>query len=287
MNFSGKIRIGSRGSPLAIAQAKIVEDILKNRGYNTEIIEIKSRGDQTDIPLRMSKEFGLFTKEINSALLEKRIDIAVHSMKDIPTNLEKGLEISAVVKRGPVEDFLVSKKGLFDLPEGSKIGTSSQRRREFLKFLRPDIEIVDIRGNLDTRIKKYKDGAFDGIIVARAGLVRLDVNIEGETLNRDLFLPQANQGAIAVVTRGDIFSKISSLVDDWETHIETFIEREALRKVGAGCHSTLGLYAKFYGDKIMFHASHIKDMKRFDFYRFVDAWNIDELLNDFMRWYNE
>jgi hydroxymethylbilane synthase len=287
MNSSELIRIGSRASPLALAQAKIVEDLLRKKGFQTEIVKISSKGDSTDLPLRLSRDFGIFTKEINRALLENRIDMAVHSMKDLPTSLEEGLEISAVVKRGPIEDFLVSKKDLFQLPPGSKVGTSSQRRRVFAMFLRPDLEIVDIRGNVETRLKKYMNGEVDALILARAGLVRLNINVEGEILNKDIFIPQANQGAIAVVTRGDHFSKISSAVDDWETHIETFIEREALKKVDAGCHSSLGMYAKFQDNRILFHSSYIKDMKRYDFYMKIEPWEIDDLIKDFIRWYNE
>ncbi len=196
MNSSELIRIGSRASPLALAQAKIVEDLLREKGFKTEIVKIRSKGDSTDLPLRLSRDFGIFTKEINRALLENRIDMAVHSMKDLPTSLEEGLEISAVVKRGPIEDFLVSKKDLFQLPPGSKVGTSSQRRRVFAMFLRPDLEIVDIRGNVETRLKKYMNGEVDALILARAGLERLNINVEGEILNRDIFIPQANQETI-------------------------------------------------------------------------------------------
>lgn len=287
MILSGKIRIGTRGSHLAMAQARIAENLLKGKGFETEIVVIKSAGDFTEIPLRLSKDYGLFTKEINRALLENRIDIAVHSMKDIPTSLEEGLEISAVLKRGPVEDFFISKFHLLEMPEGAKVGTSSQRRRDFIKFMRPDIEVVDLRGNVDTRLKKYTNGEVDGIVLAKAGISRLSINVSGETLDKDLFVPQANQGAIALVTRGDYFSKVSGTVDDWETHMETFIERDALKRVNAGCHSSLGIYVKLIGSEITFHAAYIRDMKRYDFYAQIQAWEIEELLKKFSRWYNE
>ena len=287
MNSLGKIRIGSRGSNLAIAQAKIVEDLLIKKGFQTEIIKIKSKGDYFDIPLRFSNGFGIFTKELDKALLNNEIDMAVHSMKDYPTTIEKGLKISAVLKRGPVEDFLVSKFSFFSLPEGAKIGTSSQRRRDFIKFLRPDLEVVDLRGNLDTRIRKYNNGEYDGIVVAKVGLERLGINIVGETLDKDIFVPQPNQGAIAVITRDDEFFKIASSIDDIISHLETMVEREALKVVNAGCHSSIGIISVYQNDHMRFHASLIKNGKRMDFYRLFSLDKLDLLLNDFKRWYNE
>ncbi len=287
MNSWKKIRIGTRGSKLALAQAKLVENLLIEKGYETEIIIIKSRGDSTYTPLRLSMESGIFTKDINRALQEGEIDMAVHSMKDIPTSLEENLKISSVIKRGPVEDFLVSRFSFFSLPKNSRIGTSSQRRRDFIKFLRPDLEVLDLRGNLDTRIEKYRRGEYEGIIVARAGLERLRIDIEGEILDKDIFVPQANQGAIAIVTRNDEFSRIAESVDDVITHMETMIEREALRSVNAGCHSSLGIFARYQNNLVNFHAAMIIKERRKDFYRSFSPDEFSRMLDDFRRWYYE
>ncbi|MGC8580851.1 MAG: hydroxymethylbilane synthase [Thermoplasmata archaeon] len=282
-----KIRIGTRGSKLALYQANLVAQKIEKLGIKTEIIKITSSGDNTTTPLRMSKEYGLFTKEINENLLNDNIDIAVHSMKDLPTEMEPELEISAVLERGPIEDFFYSQYTLNTLPKGSKVGTSSERRRNFLKFFRNDIEVVDIRGNIDTRIKKLKNGQMDGIVLAYAGISRLGLNITGEMLNPDIFVPQANQGAIAVVSRKKSFDYISKNINDEKSLMVTSIERDALKTINAGCHSSVGILARLVGEKILFHSAVIKGNERNDFWQLFDLKEKKEFLKRFERWYHE
>jgi len=200
-----KIRIGTRGSLLALKQTEIVEKILKEKfGYESEIIRIKTKGDKIlDSPLSKIGGKGVFVKEIEEALLEKKIDIAVHSTKDLPTELPKGLLIRAFLKRENAGDCFLSIRfnTLKDISKG-KVGTSSMRRRAIIHSIFPQIEVEDIRGNLDTRIKKLKAGLYDGLVVSLAGVRRL--GFEGfirEILSEDTFIPAAGQGAIAIEMR--------------------------------------------------------------------------------------
>jgi len=282
-----KIRIGTRGSMLALYQANLVAQKIEKLGIKTEIIKISSKGDTTTTPLRMSKEYGIFTKKINENLLNDNIDLAVHSMKDLPTEIEPELEISAVLERGPVEDFFYSRYTLDTLPKGSKVGTSSERRRNFLKLFRNDIELIDIRGNIDTRIEKLRNGQIDGIVLAYAGISRLGLNLKGEMLNPDIFIPQANQGAIAIVSRKNTFNYISKNINDEKSFVLTSIERDALKVINAGCHSSIGILARYAGNKILFHSAVVKGNERSDFWQLLDLREKKELLKHFERWYYE
>jgi porphobilinogen deaminase len=285
--FERKIRIGTRGSKLAIAQAMEVKNRLKSIGIDSEIITIKSHGDSDNTPLRLSKNFGIFTKEINSALLDEKIDIAVHSMKDLPTKIEYGLKIAAVLERKYIEDFFISNDNFFTIPSGKKIGTSSPRRRAFVKILRPDIEVVDLRGNVETRIEKFENHLLDGIILALAGIKRLGIDPPGHVLDPDIFVPQANQGVIALVTRDDleINNKIEN-INDQGTYELAMIEREILDEMDAGCHSSIGVIARFLNEKILLHVA-IVENERMDYWSVFSLDEKKDAFKKFKRWYDE
>src|SRR5215467_7082605 len=170
------LRIGSRGSQLALWQAHHISDLLRARGHTVEIEIIKTTGDKiTDVALAQVGTKGMFTKEIEEALLESRVDLAVHSLKDLPTELASGFEIAAVTQRENPRDVFCSRKydSIDDLPQGARVGTSSLRRQAQLKAVRPDLEIYPLRGNVDTRLRKLEAGEYDAVILAAAGLNRL------------------------------------------------------------------------------------------------------------------
>ena len=221
-----------------------VEEALNKIGVETEFIEVKTKADlfQNEPLDKLGK--GVFEKEVNQAVLENKADVAVHSMKDILTEIHKDLEIFAVLPRDPPYDVLIANKGLFDLEKGSIIGTSSIRRKNFLKFYRPDLEVKDLRGNVDTRIKKYLDKQYEGIILAEASIIRLGININYIRLDPYSFTPEANQGIIVVIgkKKDEKLKKLFSEINDEETLKVALAERKALSVVGGGCHSPIGVY---------------------------------------------
>ncbi|MGC8497274.1 MAG: hydroxymethylbilane synthase [Thermoplasmata archaeon] len=252
--------LGARGSKLSLIQANIVSELLKNMGIIVETKAIKTLGDVNLKPISNIDERGIFSKELNRHVIEGNIDIAVHSMKDLDTELENDLEISAILERGAVEDVLVSKWDIDSFPEHYIIGTSSIRRKMFLKHYRPEIEIVDIRGNVDTRIRKYKENEVDGIIVAKAGLDRLGAQVQYTVLDKRIFVPQANQGAIAVIARKDSeASKILKKLDHLETRISCMTEREVLSILKAGCHVPIGIYSWILDSQINLQVSEVSE----------------------------
>ncbi len=283
MNY--KIKIGTRESNLALYQAIEVEKKIRNLGFETEIVKIKTHGDMDQKPFSISKDFGLFTKKINEELLNEDIDIAVHSMKDLPSEIEEGIKIIAVLKRDFYEDFFVSYKNIFELENGKKVGTSSQRRKSFLKMLRPDLEIVDVRGNVETRIKRLENNEIDALILSLAGIKRLNLSVPGHVLDPDIFVPQANQGIIVILTRKNFFlnDKISE-INDSETFIIAYVEREFLKVMNAGCHSSLGVLARYKGNRIILHLAYI-DEKRYDYYTNFQFDNLNEEIIKFRRWF--
>lgn len=245
------IRIGTRGSALALWQTNHVASILKERfGYEAEIVKIKTTGDKIlDSPLAKIGSKGLFVKEIEVALLEGRVDIAVHSAKDVPTEQPKGLVIAAFLKREDPRDALISRSGqkLLELPEGSVVGTSSLRRRAQLLHLRPDLKLVDVRGNVDTRLRKMSKGQFDAIILAKAGLKRMGHESDiTEVIDTDLMLPAVGQGSIAVECRQDDEEMLAVLkeVSDFETEVAVRAERALLRYLEGGCQVPIGAYGR-------------------------------------------
>ena len=244
--------IGSRGSKLALWQAEQARDRLQilNPGLAVKIEIIKTTGDVKSEPLSVIGGKGVFTKELEEALLDGRIDIAVHSLKDLPTTLPDGLAISAICEREDPRDALVLRAAmqgsLLALPERAVVGTSSQRRLAQLKALRGDVEIKDLRGNVDTRVRKLDEGRYDALILATAGLVRLGLQHRiSARIPLSEMLPAVGQGAIAIETRSDSDFAVAatSKLDHGETRIACVAERAFLRGLGGGCELPIAAHA--------------------------------------------
>ena len=255
---SHKIIIGSRGSQLALWQANWVKSQLENLHSNADISirVITTSGDKIkDVPLSKIGGKGLFVKEIEEALLAKEIDLAVHSMKDVPIEIPPELEISIITKRENPLDALISKNGkkLADLPQGATIGTSSLRRSSQLLNHRNDFKIHPLRGNVDTRLKKVEEGKYDAILLASAGLNRLGwSNRITEEISHEIIIPAMGQGALGIETRlGDTktYNFISSLNHE-QTNYEVSAERALVGKLDGGCQVPIGAYAKIEGNLI-------------------------------------
>lgn len=255
---SHKIIIGSRGSQLALWQANWVKSQLENLHGNADISirVITTSGDKIkDVPLSKIGGKGLFVKEIEEALLAKEIDLAVHSMKDVPIEIPSQLEISIITKRENPLDALISKNGkkLADLPQGATIGTSSLRRSSQLLNHRNDFKIHPLRGNVDTRLKKVAEGKYDAILLASAGLNRLGwSNRITEEISHEIIIPAMGQGALGIETRlGDTktYNFISSLNHE-QTNYEVSAERALVGKLDGGCQVPIGAYAKIEGNLI-------------------------------------
>src|SRR6201987_2730957 len=235
-----RLRIGSRGSQLALWQANHVKKLLEQRGHRIEIEIIKTTGDKiTDVALAKVGTKGMFTKEIEEALAENRVDLAVHSLKDLPTELSPGFEIAAITKRENSQDVFCSSKyaSIADLPRGALVGTSSLRRQAQLKALRPDLEISPLRGNVDTRLRKLAAGEYDAIILAAAGLNRLGkTQLIHEVIAADIMTPAAGPGALGIEIRpGDMAVRQHlAFLDDADSRSSTTCERALLNKLGAG-----------------------------------------------------
>src|SRR5579862_9995529 len=237
--------IGSRGSQLALWQANYVRERLEARGVECRIEIIKTTGDKiTDVPLSQVGGKGVFTKEIEEALLDRRIDLAVHSMKDLPTDLPKNLTVAAIPQRADPHDAIIGGK-LRNLKLGAVVGTSSLRRIAQLRRLRPDLNIQSIRGNVDTRINKVERGEFDAIVLAAAGLRRLGWgDIISEVFRPDIMCPAVGQGALAIETleEGAGFDACAPLDDPW-TRLPVAAERSMLSELGGGCQVPIGAFA--------------------------------------------
>jgi hydroxymethylbilane synthase len=244
--------IASRGSQLALWQARWVQAQLTALGRECRIEIIKTTGDKiTDVPLAKVGTKGLFTKEIEEALLDGRADLAVHSLKDLPTELPEGLVLAAVPEREDPRDAVVG-KSLADLPAGAKVGTSSLRRSAQLRKVRPDLTIESVRGNLDTRLRKLDEGQYDAIVLAAAGLKRLGWGARiAEILDDDVMCPAVGQGALAIETRasGPGFDACAAL-DDAESHTAVLAERGVLAALGGGCQVPIGAHATVSAGRI-------------------------------------
>jgi len=237
--------IGSRGSQLALWQANYIRERLEARGAECRIEIIKTTGDKIlDAPLNKIGGKGLFTKEIEEALLDRRIDLAVHSMKDLPTVLPRGLTIAAIPRRADPYDAIVGGK-LRHLKLGATVGTSSLRRVAQLRLIRPDLNIQSIRGNVDTRINKVERGDYDAIVLAAAGLRRLGWgDIISEVFRPDIMCPAVGQGALAIETleEGPGYDASAPLDDPW-TRLPVTAERSMLSELGGGCQVPIGAFA--------------------------------------------
>ena len=252
--------IGSRGSKLALWQAEQARERLVRLHPQLEVrIEIiKTTGDVKTEPLSVIGGKGVFTKELEDALLDRRIDIAVHSLKDLPTVLAGGLSISAICEREDARDALVLRSDamaqtLDDLPHGAIVGTSSQRRLAQLRVLRSDVSVRDLRGNVDTRIRKLDEGQYHAVILASAGLVRLGLQdrITARIPIREM-LPAVGQGAIAIETRSDDELAVAStkILDHTETRLACLAERAFLRGLGGGCQLPIAAHARLHGESL-------------------------------------
>ncbi|SNX55194.1 hydroxymethylbilane synthase [Thermoanaerobacterium sp. RBIITD] len=252
-----KISVGTRGSELALTQTIILINEIKKfkPDFDFEIVKIKTQGDKIlDKPLNNAGGKGLFVKEIEDKLIEGKIDIAVHSMKDMPFDVPEGLSLKAVLKREDPRDAFISSKGVRfeELRKGAKIGTSSLRRKAQLIDLRPDIEIVEIRGNVGTRLKKMKNENLDGIILAAAGLKRLGMeNLITDYFDVDTMVPAACQGILAVETTKvfeEEFKEIYPILLDINTLFEASAERKVMKRFGGNCKIPIGVHAQYTKD---------------------------------------
>lgn len=248
-----KLVIGSRGSELALWQAKFIKKELerKNKNLSVEIKIINTKGDKIlDVALSKIGDKGLFTKELENELLNGSIDIAVHSLKDLQTEIPGGLILAAVTKRHPVEDILIArKKGtkIINLRENAIVATGSLRRRSQLLHLRPDIKIEELRGNVQTRIKKFLESKWDAIILARAGIERLKLNKHiSSIISLEEILPAVGQGALGIeIQQDNEFAKtVLKSIHDEKTYIEICAERALLKALEGGCQVPIGAYAQ-------------------------------------------
>lgn len=250
-----EIVIGTRSSNLALWQANFIKDEIEKKYSDIKVVlkKMKTKGDKIlDAPLSKIGGKGLFTKELEEAIINGEIDLAVHSLKDMPVALPKGLEIAAITKRLDPGDAFVSdkRKSFKDLPEGAKIGTSSLRRQAQLLNKRPDLKIFNLRGNVETRLRKMTEENLDAVILAVAGLKRLGFQDRiKEIISKEVMLPAVGQGALAVEIRenDEYIKKIIDFLNDSETRTATDAERAFLKKVEGGCQVPAGVYGEVSG----------------------------------------
>ena len=257
-----KVVIATRGSQLALWQAEHIKSRLmaQYEGLEVELLILKTKGDIIlDVPLAKVGGKGLFVKEIEEALLAGTADLAVHSMKDVPMVLPEGLTLGAVPEREICTDLFLSEKyaSLEELPQGAKLGTSSLRRQSQSLALRPDLEVAMLRGNVETRLRKMKEGQYDAIILARAGVKRLGL---GATLQQDLtppsFLPAVGQGALGIEIREDRpeMRELVAFLDDMPTRRCVTAERAFLRRLDGGCQVPIAAHAVLDGEELVLEA---------------------------------
>ena len=245
-----KYIVGARGSQLSVAQTNWVISELKkvNPDCEYEIKPITTKGDTDTRPLFTIDQKGIFEKEIDRAVAQKEVDFAVHSLKDVPSELDENLILASIPKREAVNDVFISSDGssLDDIKEGSVIGTSSLRRAVQVSRKRPDVIVKPIRGNIETRIKKISGENYDAIVLAQAGISRLGVDVKYTLLSIEDFSPSPGQGAIAIVARADDSETISMLkkIEDADSRLEIEAERSLSDYVDSGCRFPLGAYAK-------------------------------------------
>ena len=256
-NGSGSaiLKVGSRGSALALIQDHVVIGKLKanSPALNFEVDTVRTRGDVDQTSRLAGMGLGIFVKELEEELLNGKLDIAVHSLKDMPTQLADGLVLGAVLSREDPRDVLVNRFGcsLQDLPTGAKIGTSSPRRAAQLKQFAPQVEVVSIRGNVETRLRKAQGDEADGALLAAAGMIRLGLQDQiTEYLSLTQFVPPPGQGILAVEARADDHRMLAllSAIDDADTRYEATAERAFLAELGGGCSVPVGAFAQCVGD---------------------------------------
>jgi hydroxymethylbilane synthase len=253
------IRIGSRGSQLALWQANHIADALRSQGQEVGIEVIRTTGDRLqEITFAQVGTKGMFTKEIEEALSEGRIDLAVHSLKDLPTELASEFAIAAIPERADPRDAFVSVEyaSFFELPSGAKVGSSSPRRQTQLRALRPDLQYIEFRGNVDTRLRKLAEGQAQAIILAASGLDRLGrTEWIRQRFDADHLCPAAGQGALAIETRADDSATREAIrfLDHPDTRFAVTAERAALSALGGGCQVPIGIYCRREGEAFRIH----------------------------------
>jgi hydroxymethylbilane synthase len=245
-----RLRIGTRGSPLALVQAGAIQAALRARGVDAELVPIRTEGDRrAQVPLATIGGKGLFVREIEGALLDGRIDLAVHSLKDLPAGLPGGLVLAAFPPREDPRDVLVTQgpcRGLGSLAAGATVATGSLRRRALLHAARPDLRVEPIRGNVDTRLRRLAHGDFDAVVLAAAGLARLGTTpAHTSPLPTDEFVPAVGQGILAIEVRAgdEAVGGVVGVLDDEATRCCAMAERAYLRRLGASCNTPLGGHA--------------------------------------------
>ena len=245
MNFT----VGARGSKLSIAQTDwVISELQKtNSSLSFDIKPITTKGDTDTRPLFAMEQKGIFEKEIDRAVFEKEIDFAVHSLKDVPSQLDPNLIISCIPKREAVNDVLITRDGfnIEEIPSGSVIGSSSLRRAVQVTRKRPDVIVKPVRGNIETRIKKVEEGKFDGIVLAQAGITRLGTDTKLSKLSTNDFVPSPGQGALGIVSRKDDSSTLEMLkkIEDYSSRMEIEAERALSDSVDSGCRFPVGAVA--------------------------------------------
>ncbi len=252
------IKVGTRGSDLALRQTEEVLDALRpiNPDLDFQVVTVRTQGDANpDKPLA-GMGLGIFVKEIERLLMGGDLDMAVHSLKDLPTLLPEGLHLGALLKRVDPRDALVNRWNcrLADLPQGARIGTSSPRRRAQLQNLCPQVTVLPIRGNVDTRVRKAQGEEYDGAVLAAAGLIRLELTEHvAEYLSAQRFVPPPGQGVLAVEVRADDYTMVDLLrpIDHTETRLAATAERAFLEKLGGGCQLPVGAYARAVEDILL------------------------------------
>ena len=245
MNFT----VGARGSKLSIAQTDwVISELQKtDSSLSFDTKPITTKGDTDTRPLFAMEQKGIFEKEIDRAVFEKEVDFAVHSLKDVPSQLDPNLIISCIPKREAVNDVLITRDGfdIEEIPSGSVIGSSSLRRAVQVTRKRPDVIVKPVRGNIETRIKKVEEGKFDGIVLAQAGITRLGTDIKISKLPTNDFVPSPGQGALAIVSRKDNSSTLQMLkkIEDYRSRMEIEAERALSNSVDSGCRFPVGAVA--------------------------------------------
>ena len=255
-----RLRIGSRGSQLARWQANHIAALLRGRGHEVEIEIIKTTGDKiTDVALAKVGTKGMFTKEIEEALAANQVDLAVHSLKDLPTELASEFTIAAITQRVDPRDVFCSRQyaSIDALPKAARVGTSSLRRQAQLKALRPDLEIHPLRGNVDTRLKKLEAGEYDAVILAAAGLTRLGkTELIKQVIPAEVMCPAAGQGALGIEARAGDTAVLEALafLDDAAARATTACERALLGRLGGGCQVPIGASAEMRNGRLHLQA---------------------------------
>lgn len=274
------IRLGTRGSQLARTQSATVADSITSlTGQPVRLVPIRTEGDDQSVPLDAGQRPGLFVSALRDALLAERVDVLVHSFKDLPSAPHEGITVVAVPERAsPVDVIYSTTGGLADLPEGATVGTSSPRRAAGLKRLRPDLTVVAIRGNVDTRLGKVREGELDAIMLAAAGLERLgliDDNVF--PLDPSLLLPAPAQGALAVECRVNdkLIAEVGQL-DDTRTRIAVTAERAVLQGVGASCATAVGAHAAWVGDRVLLLSAELSGHAGVEYARVSRSATVDD-----------